>query len=136
MVIALLVKMDIFNTSVGVDNELLANIYENGDNVVTVVRNTNNKLFWREPGTLDLQKVPSGDVAYIYNRSTCKGKWESAAPGSIPDELSGYNFSIINSMKQEKQRVEHQNKEKKKEAAKNTINKIGNVFNKKGKKWF
>lgn len=131
-----LVKMDIFNTSIGVDNELLANIYENGNEVVTVVRNSKNKLYWREPGSLELHKVPAGDVAYVFDRNTCKGTWKNAAPGSIPAELTGYNFSVISSMEQEKKRVEKQNKEQKKDAAKKTINKIGNVLNKKGKKWF
>ena len=130
-----LVKMDIFNTAIGIDNELLANIYENNNEVITAVRNNRNNLYWREPGSLDLQKVPSGDVAYVYNRNTCKGQWVKAAPGSIPAELASYNFSVINSMNQEKKQVEKQNKEKKKEAAKNTVNKIGNVLKKKGK-WF
>ena len=130
-----LVKMDTFNDNLGVTNELLANVYQNGNQYITALRNNNNNLYWQGTDGSDPQKVPTGDVAYVYNMSSNKGQWVKAAPGSIPAELASYNFSVINSMNQEKKQVEKQNKEKKKEAAKNTANKIGNVLKKKGK-WF
>lgn len=129
------VKMDTFNDNLGVTNELLANVYQNGNEYITALRNNNNNLYWQGTDASDPQKVPTGDVAYVYNMSSNKGKWVKAAPGSIPAELASYNFSVINSMNQEKKQVEKQNKEKKKEATKNTVNKIGNVLKKKGK-WF
>ena len=131
-----LVKIDTFNDSLGVTNELLANVYSNGNEFITAIRNNNNNLYWRGTEGSDPQKVPTGDVAYVYNMNTNSGKWVNAAPGSIPTELSAYNFSVVNSLQQEKHQVEKQNKEKKKEAAKNIGKKLGNVLNKKGKKWF
>ena len=130
------VKMDTFNDKLGVTNELLANVYKNGDEYITAIRNNNNNLYWQGTDGSDPKKVPTGDVAYVYNMSTNKGQWVNAAPGSIPSELANYKFSVINTMNQEKKQVEKQNKEQKKDAAKKTINKIGNVLNKKGKKWF
>ena len=130
------VKMDTFNDSLGVTNELLANVYQNGNEYITAIRNNNNNLYWTGTGDSKPQKVPTGDVAYVYNMSTNKGKWVNSAPGSIPTELSGYNFSVVSSMQQEKKQVEKQNKEQKKEAVKKIGNKLGNVLNKKGKKWF
>ncbi len=131
-----LVKIDTFNDKLGVTNELLANVYQNGNEYITALRNSNNNLYWRGTDGSAPQKVPTGDVAYVYNMSTNKGKWVNAAPGSIPTELTSYNFSVINSMNQEKKQIEKQEKEKKKEAAKNIGKKIGNVLNRKGKKWF
>ena len=131
-----LVKIDTFNDNLNVTNEILANIYQNGNEIITALRNNNNNLYWRSNDGSAHQKVPTGDVAYVYNLGTNKGKWVNAAPGSIPTELTNYSFSSINSMNQEKKQIEKQNKEKKKEAAKNIGKKLGNVFNKKGKKWF
>ncbi len=153
-----LLKIDTFNESLTpmAEREILANIYENGDNLITVVRNKNNNLYWREPGTLELKKVPSGDVAYMYNRINSKGQWVNAAPGSIPDELANYSFNSLNSMRNEKKQVDQRNKENKinagvnsinkgidekikdqktKDTAKKAVNKLGNAL-KKGKKWF
>ncbi len=150
-----LIKIDTFDDKLNIKNELLANIYENGNEIITAVRNNNQNLCWREPGTLNIQKVPNGDVAYVYNVSTCKGYWANAASGSIPAELSNYKFSSIASMEREKKNLEKQNREKqlntgerigdkvikdnkKKEVyneVKDAIKNPKNIF-KKGKKWF
>ena len=130
------VKIDTFNDSLGVTNELLVNFYQNGNEYITALRNKDNNLFWQGTDGSDPQKVPVGDVAYVYNMSTNKGKWVNASQGSIPNELATYNFSVINTMNQEKKQIEKQNKEQKKETVKKIGNKIGNVLNKKGKKWF
>ena len=128
-------KIDTFNDSLGVTNELLVNFYKNGDQYITAIRNKDNNLYWEGTDDSAPQKVPTGDVAYVYNMSTNKGQWVNAAPGSIPDELANYNFSVINTMNQEKKQVEKQNKEQRKEAAKKAVNKLGGAL-KKGKKWF
>ena len=129
------VKMDTFSDSLGVTNELLANVYQNGNEYITALRNNNNDLYWQGTDGSAPQKVPTGDVAYVYNMSANKGQWVKAAPGSIPAELASYNFSVINSMNQEKKQIEKQNKEQRKEATKKAVNKLGNALKKKGK-WF
>ena len=89
--------------------------------LIQKVRNNKNNLYWREPGIIELQQVPAGDVAYVYNQNTCKGRWISAEPGRIPTELTNYNFNIINSMNQEKHQVEKQNEKQRKEAGKEIL---------------
>ena len=128
-----LVKMRIFNDKLGVTGEVMANVYESGNDIVTVVRNTDGKLSWRLPGTLEIQKVPTGDVAYVFNKNTCKGYWANASAGSITNELSSFNFATEQKMQQEKQQVQEENKQKKKEAIKKGVNKIGGFLKKKGK---
>ena len=119
-----LVKIDTFNDKLKVINDFIANVYTEGDEIITVVRNNNNNLSWREPGILEVQKVPSGDNAFIYNKKTCKGYWKKAEASDISEELTDYTFTSLNSLKQEKERVEAQNKAKKDEAKKNITNKI------------
>ncbi len=124
-----LVKIDTFNDKLSVINEFLANVYSNGDEIITVVRNNNNNLSWREPGVLEVQNVPNGDNAYIYNTNTCKGYWKKVSSEEISDELTSYSFTSLNSLKQEKERVEAQNKAKKNEAKKSITNKVKNNEN-------
>ena len=121
-----LLKIDSFSESLSKnqDKEILANVYEEGSNIITVVRNSKNNLYWREPGSLDIQQVPAGDVAYTYNQNTCKGTWSKAASGKIPDELTNYNFTSLDSMYKEKQQVQQRNTEKKVNAVTDSASKI------------
>lgn len=128
-----LVKMRIFNDKLGITGEVMANVYESGNDIVTVVRNTDGKLSWRLPGTLEIQKVPTGDVAYVFNKNTCKGYWANASAGSITNELSSFNFATEQKMQQEKKQVNEENKKNRNEALKKGANKIGGFLKKKGK---
>lgn len=130
-----LIKMRIYNDKLKTTAEVMANVYEQGNDVITVIRNSDGRLSWREPGSLDIQRVPAGDVAYVFNKNTCKGRWMNAAAGSITEELASFNFSTEQQLQQEKKQVEDQNKRDKKEAAKKAINKVGG-FLKKGRKFF
>ena len=109
-----LVKMRIFNDKLNVTGEVMANIYEAGNDIVTVIRNSDGRLSWRVPGSLDIQKVPVGDVAYVFNKNTCQGRWANAVPGSLSNELTSFSFATEQRMQQEKQQVHEENKQNKK----------------------
>lgn len=128
-----LVKMRIFNDKLNVTGEVMANIYEAGNDIVTVIRNSDGRLSWRVPGSLDIQKVPVGDVAYVFNKNTCQGRWANAVPGSLSNELTSFSFATEQRMQQEKQQVHEENKQKRNEAIKKGVNKIGGFLKKKGK---
>lgn len=119
-----LVKIDSFNDQLGLSNEFLANVYKKGDETVTVVRNTNGNLSWREPGDLEIKKVPNGDVAYFYNRNTLKGYWKTIGSDELTPELVSYSFNSLKSLEQDKQQVENSNKSKKDEAKKSLKEKL------------
>ena len=131
-----MVKMDTFKDNLDVANELLANVYQNGNQYITVIKNDNKNLYWQGTDGSEPKEVPLGYNTYIYDMSKNKGTWKKVQSNEIPSELTSYNFSVIKSMKQEKKQVEKQNKEQKKDALKKTTNKLGNIFNKKGKKLF
>lgn len=132
-----LIKMRVFNDNLDTTAEVMANVYKSGNDIITAVRNADGRLSWREPGSLEIQKVPAGDVAYVFNANTCKGKWIQAASGSINNELNSFNFSTEARMQQEKKKVKQENEKKQKNAIKKGANKLNDLIKKGGKKkWF
>lgn len=128
------------DTMKGVTRELLANVYEQGNVVYTVIRNRDGRLCWREPGSLDIQRVPNGDVAYAFNKSTYKGQWMQASETYLGSELLSYVFPTEQKMRQfEAQKNEARTKaiakpieNKVKQKLGNKIPNVGGLF-KKGK---
>ena len=116
-----MVKINSYDDKLKETKGILVNVYQEGNEIKTVVRNNDKNLYWRRPDGSEPQEVPMGDNIYTYDMRTNKGTWKKAQTSDIPSELAEYNFSVIDTMQKEKEQLKKQNDQKQKEARKNLL---------------
>lgn len=108
--------------------ELLATYQQDGEKLITTVKNVKGDLYGRIPGDIKYFKIPAGEMSYVYDSTSGQGQWHQATAGAIPADLTAHVMRVEEKIAREKGEHDQETKAKQVDAVKKVIKNPRDLF--------